>query len=62
LERKSWYILWPFEIYITDNLYISWHFGNLVAIWYIFYRFGILCKEKSGSPGDQASGCVEWID
>jgi hypothetical protein len=24
--------------------------GNLVAIWYIFSRFGILCQEKSGNP------------
>jgi hypothetical protein len=25
-------------------------FGNLVVIWYIFLRFGILYQEKSGSP------------
>jgi hypothetical protein len=25
-------------------------FGNLVVIWYIFPRFGILYQEKSGSP------------
>jgi hypothetical protein len=31
-----WYNLWPF--------------GNVVAIWYIFPRFGILCQEKSGNP------------
>jgi hypothetical protein len=31
-----WYNLWPF--------------GNVVAIWYIFPRFGILCQEKSGIP------------
>jgi hypothetical protein len=31
-----WYILWPFD--------------NLVAIWYIFPRFGISCQEKSGNP------------
>jgi hypothetical protein len=30
--------------------YISWPFANLVAIWYIFPRFGILCQEKSGNP------------
>jgi hypothetical protein len=23
--------------------------GNLLAIWYIFSRFGILCQEKSGN-------------
>jgi hypothetical protein len=27
-----------------------WRLGNLVAIWYIFHRFGILCQEKSGNP------------
>jgi hypothetical protein len=26
-----------------------WPFGNLMAIWYIFPRFGILCQEKSGN-------------
>jgi hypothetical protein len=25
--------------------------GNLVVIWFIFPRFGILTKEKSGNPG-----------
>jgi hypothetical protein len=34
--RVIWYILWPF--------------GNVVVIWYIFPRFGILCQEKSGNP------------
>jgi hypothetical protein len=23
---------------------------NVVVIWYIFPRFGILCQEKSGNP------------
>jgi hypothetical protein len=32
-----WYILWPF--------------GNVVVIWYIFPRFGILRQELSGNPG-----------
>jgi hypothetical protein len=27
-----------------------WPFGNVVVIWYIFPRFGILCQEKSGNP------------
>jgi hypothetical protein len=31
-----WYILRPF--------------ANLLAIWYISPRFGILCQEKSGTP------------
>jgi hypothetical protein len=29
-------------------------FGNLVALWYIFPRFGLLCQEKSGNPGVNA--------
>jgi hypothetical protein len=32
-----WYILRPF--------------GNVVVIWYIFPRFGVLFQEKSGNPG-----------
>jgi hypothetical protein len=36
--------------YLTDFWYILWLFGNLVAIWYIFRRFGILRQEKSGNP------------
>jgi hypothetical protein len=28
-----------------------WQFGNVVVIWYIFSRFGILFKEKYGNPG-----------
>jgi hypothetical protein len=30
--------------------YILWSFGNLLSIWFIFHRFGILCQEKSGNP------------
>jgi hypothetical protein len=30
--------------------HILWQFGNVVVIWYIFSRFGILCQEKSGNP------------
>jgi hypothetical protein len=37
-----WYILWPF--------------GNVVVIWYIFPRFGLLCQEKSGNPARE-TGC-----
>jgi hypothetical protein len=39
--RVIWYILWPF--------------GNVVIIWYIFPRFGILCQEKSGNLGQLRS-------
>jgi hypothetical protein len=54
------YILWTFGVYIlwTFGVYILWTFGvymlctfcNLVAFWYIFPHFGLLCEEKSGNP------------
>jgi hypothetical protein len=37
--------------HLTAILYILWPFGNLVAIWYSFPHFGVLCQEKSGNPG-----------
>jgi hypothetical protein len=38
------------------------HFGNLVAILYIFPHFGILCQEKSGNPaGELTSSCQAVI-
>jgi hypothetical protein len=30
--------------------YTLWSFGNLVAVWYFFHRFGILSQEKYGNP------------
>jgi hypothetical protein len=36
--------------YITTIWYVLWPFGNLLAIWYIFPRFGILCQYKSCNP------------
>jgi hypothetical protein len=47
---KGWYILLQIGIYYGHLVHV-WPFGNLVAIWYIFPRFGILCREKSGNPG-----------
>jgi hypothetical protein len=35
--------------YFTAIWYILWPFGNVVVIWYMFPRFGILCQEKSGN-------------
>jgi hypothetical protein len=32
--------------YATATWYILWPFGNLVAIWYISSRFGILNPEN----------------
>jgi hypothetical protein len=36
--------------YFTAIWYILWPLGNVVVIWNIFPRFGILCQEKSGNP------------
>jgi hypothetical protein len=36
--------------YFMTIWYILWPFGNLVLIWNIYPRFGILCQEKSGNP------------
>jgi hypothetical protein len=35
---------------ITGIVYILRPFGNLMAVWYVTPRFGILYKEKSGNP------------
>jgi hypothetical protein len=37
--------------YFTVIWCILWQFVNVLVIWYIFPRFGILCQEKSGKPG-----------
>jgi hypothetical protein len=49
-DEKGWYILWPSGIYYGYFVHFC-PFCNLVAIWYIFPRFGMLCQEKSGNPG-----------
>jgi hypothetical protein len=36
--------------YLTVIWHILWPFGNIMVIWYIFPRFGILCQQKSGNP------------
>jgi hypothetical protein len=49
------HILWPFGMYILRPFCIGilWPFVYLVAIWYIFTRFGMINDEKSGNPGAQ---------
>jgi hypothetical protein len=43
LNGKGWCIIWPFGIYV-----------DIWAIWYRYCpRFGIVCQEKSGNPGEQ---------
>jgi hypothetical protein len=39
--------LWNGECWVIWNILRP--FGNLLVIWYIFPRFGILCQEKSGN-------------
>jgi hypothetical protein len=34
------------------GIYVFRPFGNLVVIWYIFQRFGIFHRQKSGNPDD----------
>jgi hypothetical protein len=46
-------IFYGYLEYITAIWYMLWPFGNVVTIWYISPRFGILCQEKSGSPALQ---------
>jgi hypothetical protein len=42
-----------------------WHmvgpFGNLMAIWYLFPRFGILCQDKSGNPEKGGGGVASAL-
>jgi hypothetical protein len=45
--------------YFTYIWYILWPIGNIVVIWYIFYRFGILCQDKSGNPVTSVRLCTE---
>jgi hypothetical protein len=42
-----WYILWPFGIF----------YGYLVH----FSRFGMLCQEKSGSPGSKTGNTISSL-
>jgi hypothetical protein len=44
-------ILLGYLEFVTAIWYMLWPFGNFVAIWYIFPRFGQLCQEKSGNTG-----------
>jgi hypothetical protein len=37
--------------YFTAIWYMLRQIGNIVIIWYIFPRFGILCQGKSGNLG-----------
>jgi hypothetical protein len=43
---KCWSILWPFGLFYSHLVYC-------MAIWYIFFRFGVLYQEKSGNPASE---------
>jgi hypothetical protein len=48
---KFWVSLkWNVLVYFILIWYIILPFGDVVVIWYIFPRFGIMCQEKSGNP------------
>jgi hypothetical protein len=49
-RKKNDGIFYDYSEYFTVIWYILWPFGNVVVIWYIFPRFGILRQEKSGNP------------
>jgi hypothetical protein len=50
---KGRYIIWPFGTFHR-------HWGNLVAIRYLFPLFDILCQEKSGNPASEPKkSCLE---
>jgi hypothetical protein len=53
---KCWYILCSLGVVYSHLVY----FGNVVVLWYIFPRFGILCQEKSGNP-DSHRQCFHTI-
>jgi hypothetical protein len=42
--------------YFTAIWSILLPIGNIVVIWYVFPRFGILCQENSGNP-EQSRRC-----
>jgi hypothetical protein len=45
--------------YIMAIWYIIWPYGNLVVIWYIYPRFGILYYEKPGNPATCPGGTLQ---
>jgi hypothetical protein len=53
LKRKKVGIFYGQLEYITAFWYILWPFGNLVAIWYNSFHFGISNEEKSGNPDER---------
>jgi hypothetical protein len=46
-------IFYDHLVYFTAIGNILWPYGIFVVIWYIFSRFGILDKEKSGNPAQK---------
>jgi hypothetical protein len=50
MECVPIHISWPFRVFHGHLV----HFG---VIWYIFPRFGMLYREKSGNLGASVRGC-----
>jgi hypothetical protein len=50
-----WYIFCPFGIFCGNFLYFVAIWYIFIVIWYIFSRFGMLFKEKSGNPAVHAN-------
>jgi hypothetical protein len=42
------YFMVIFEYF--SAVWYTWQIGNVMVMWFIFPRFGILCQEKSGNP------------
>jgi hypothetical protein len=51
LNMLVYFIAFGLGINTTTIWYILWAVGNLVVIWHILTRFGILSQEISGNPG-----------
>jgi hypothetical protein len=52
-KGRCWYISWPFGL-------IYCHLGYFKVIWYIFCRFGMLYREKSGIPCEHSGFSKLW--
>jgi hypothetical protein len=47
-------ILIPFLFTFWPNNIFNGHLIHFVVMWYIFPRFGMLYREKSGNPGHKS--------
>jgi hypothetical protein len=62
-NERCWYLYGHF-VYFTAKWYIllSFMLVHFVVIWYIFPRFGLLYREKSGNHGSQGGKkCLDLV-